>query len=326
MNKLNNIAGIFVVLPSFSAGVITTYYYDGTRLIAETNGDHVLIYMYDAAGSPIGMQYRDSTYADDAWDIYWYEKNMQGDIVAIYDETGIKLISYQYTAWGHTTQRSHNSGSSTPAAKNPFMYRGYYFDADLNLYYLQSRYYDQINERFLTPDCHINANGDLVGFNMYAYCSNNSLSNKDEKEESLINEPFIIANANNSLSQVEVKTSMFDLVHKIFSFDPSSVNFGEKNFRFDENPQYNFFNARSYAKYIKENYYSNDDTRSVRGLYYELQLHYILYLIGNEHGTDGADMRSADWDEDWNAVIFEFMANFASKLEKSIYSPKLIWG
>ena len=54
------------------------------------------MYIYDAAGSVIGMQYREADYAADEWDIYWYEKNLQGDIVAVYNESGVKLVTYGY--------------------------------------------------------------------------------------------------------------------------------------------------------------------------------------------------------------------------------------
>ena len=56
--------------------------------------------MYDANGSPIGYQYRENSYAADVWDTFWFEKNLQGDIVAVYDEDGTKLVNYTYDAWG----------------------------------------------------------------------------------------------------------------------------------------------------------------------------------------------------------------------------------
>ena len=57
------------------------------------------MYIYDASGSVIGMQYRAADYAADEWDIYWYEKNLLGDIVAVYNESGVKLVTYGYNAW-----------------------------------------------------------------------------------------------------------------------------------------------------------------------------------------------------------------------------------
>ena len=57
-------------------GVTTEYFWDGGRLIAEKSADGLAMYIYDAAGSVIGMQYREADYAADEWeDInkgYWY--------------------------------------------------------------------------------------------------------------------------------------------------------------------------------------------------------------------------------------------------------------
>ena len=54
-------------------------------------------------------------YAANVWDIYWFEKNLQGDIIAVYDQAGNKLIAYKYDAWGNTTQTYYNNGVSTTA-------------------------------------------------------------------------------------------------------------------------------------------------------------------------------------------------------------------
>ena len=81
----------------------THYLYSGTLLISEYTDTETIVYIYDANGSPLGFKYRLSTYAEDVWDTYWYEKNMQGDIVAIYSENGTKLISYLYDAWGNAS-------------------------------------------------------------------------------------------------------------------------------------------------------------------------------------------------------------------------------
>ena len=69
------------------------------------------------------------------------------------------------------------------AESNPFLYRGYYYDRETGFYYLRSRYYDPVIGRFLNADIHINANGDLIGYNMYAYCSNNPVMNVDPSGE-----------------------------------------------------------------------------------------------------------------------------------------------
>lgn len=108
-------------------------------------------------------------------------KNLFGDIVAVYGNDGTKLISYTYDAWGQCSTFYHDgTTSASPAAKNPFRYRGYYYDTDLNLYYLQTRYYDSVTGRFINTDSMMSgANGSLHGYNLYAYCFNNPISMSD---------------------------------------------------------------------------------------------------------------------------------------------------
>jgi len=161
-------------------GIEHVYTLNGSQIVSEAWGDYLLIYLYDESGSPIGMQYRESSYAANTFDTFYFEKNLQGDIIAVYNENGVKIVSYNYDAWGNHTYTWHNTaGSNILAAYNPFRYRGYYYDTDTQLYYLQSRYYNPQWGRFLNADGYINANGDLIGFNMYAYCSNNPVMYTD---------------------------------------------------------------------------------------------------------------------------------------------------
>ena len=149
--------------------------------------DNLLIFLYDESGSPIGMQYRNGSYAADTFVTFFFEKNLQGDIIAIYNEDGIKVLSYTYDAWGnHTTTWHYSIGTNMVAQYNPFRYRGYYYDTETGWYYLQSRYYNPKWGRFLNADGYVNANGDLIGFNMYAYCSNNPVMYADYTGEDAI--------------------------------------------------------------------------------------------------------------------------------------------
>ena len=88
------------------------------------------------------MRYRSASYAEGEFDTYWFEKNLQGDIVAVYSASGTKLASYVYDAWGNISTAYHNNGSNTAAVYNPFRYRGYYYDTETGFYYVSSRYYD----------------------------------------------------------------------------------------------------------------------------------------------------------------------------------------
>ena len=156
------------------------YTLNGSQIVSETWGNNTLIYLYDETGSPIGMQYRTSSMVEGVFVNFFFEKNLFGDIVAVYNESGTKVITYTYDAWGnHTPNVLNSTGNNTYASYNPFRYRGYYYDTETEFYYLQSRYYDPVTGRFLNADGYINANGDLIGYNMYAYCSNNPVMYTD---------------------------------------------------------------------------------------------------------------------------------------------------
>ena len=175
MSFAYNDAGLRI---SKTANDVTTHYvYDGDVLVAEYTNSDTIVYIYDAYDSPIGFKYRSSSYTSDTWDVHWYGKNIQGDIVAVYNASGTKLISYTYNAWGKTTVSYSNSGASTTAVKNNLTYRGYYYDSDLGMYYLQSRYYDPNTCRF------INADGALyhsmLGYNLFVYCDNTPITRVD---------------------------------------------------------------------------------------------------------------------------------------------------
>ncbi len=157
-------------------GVEHVYTLSGRQIVSEAWGNELLIYIYDAQGSPIGMQYRSKGMAAADFDTYWFEKNLQGDIIAVYTETGLKVCSYVYDAWGNFTfvpdyDDGVNSGDAQCAGYNPFRYRGYYYDSELGMYYLQSRYYDPNTGRFINADRQLN--GSILGYNLFAYCENN---------------------------------------------------------------------------------------------------------------------------------------------------------
>ena len=75
-------------------------------------------------------------------------------------------------------------GSSGAMAEvNPLRYRGYYFDQEIGLYYLKSRYYDPFVCRFVNADTTISTGQEFLGFNMFAYCNNNPVASGDSQGE-----------------------------------------------------------------------------------------------------------------------------------------------
>ena len=163
-------------------GVEHVYNVSGSTILSEAWGNHLIMYMYDDNGQPVGMQYRNTAYAANTFDTYWFEKNLQGDIVAVYNASGTKLISYTYDAWGNFTTTYSNGGANTSAVYNPFRYRSYYYDTETGLYYVSSRYYDPAIGRFISPDTTDILTATPMGLtdkNLYAYCDNNPVVRVD---------------------------------------------------------------------------------------------------------------------------------------------------
>lgn len=94
------------------------------------------------------------------------------------------MVEYKYDAWGKckvfNADGTENARESFIGNVNPIRYRGYYYDVETKLYYLQSRYYDPEIGRFISPDSAEYLNiGSFVGMNLYAYCGNNPVMNVD---------------------------------------------------------------------------------------------------------------------------------------------------
>ena len=113
---------------------------------------------------------------------YIYRKNALGDIDGIFD-TDMNLIGeYVYDAWGNCTIEAAGADNIEIMETNPFRYRGYYWDKELNLYYLQTRYYDPQTGRFINADgieYALEQYKNINALNLYSYCNNNPIMGID---------------------------------------------------------------------------------------------------------------------------------------------------
>ena len=89
--------------------------------------------------------------------------------------------SRQRKDWGKPTSKS-GSLANTLGTLNPFRYRGYIFDEETGLYYLRSRYYNPNLCRFINADDveALGADGDINGYQLFIYCMNDPVNNRDE--------------------------------------------------------------------------------------------------------------------------------------------------
>ena len=64
--------------------------------------------------------------------MYFYVKNLQGDVVRIIDLSGTEVASYVYDAWVNIKD---TKGDPTVRELNQIRYRGYVYDTETDLYY-----------------------------------------------------------------------------------------------------------------------------------------------------------------------------------------------
>ena len=152
-------------------GVTHSYVWQGSKLAADITDAYALYFHYDSSGEVIGFT-RTANGTDTE---YFYVKNLQGDILKVITATGTEVAAYTYNAWGKLL-----TSSGDLADVNPLRYRGYYYDVETGLYYLQSRYYDPETCRFINPDAFATTDADgVLSANMFAYCENNPIRNTD---------------------------------------------------------------------------------------------------------------------------------------------------
>ena len=166
------------------------YVLDGSKIIKETiehevsstiTGTDVLYYYYDESGVA-GFELNGT--------VYYYLKNIQGDVINILNSSGQDVVTYTYDAWGKVLSVTGTLASSVGQI-NPFRYRSYYYDTETGFYYLQTRYYDPEVGRFINADGIIGANGGVLGYNMFAYCNNNPVMGYDPSgERAFVIEPL----------------------------------------------------------------------------------------------------------------------------------------
>lgn len=151
-------------------GVVHKYYLNGSTITAETivNGDDVtyIEYFYDTLGA--------HSFSLNGT-MYFYIKNLQGDVMHIATADNTIVASYTYDAWGNVESVT-GTLADTVGTINPIRYRGYYYDNETGLYYVSSRYYDAKIARFISADTTDVLTATPMGLtdkNLYAYCDNN---------------------------------------------------------------------------------------------------------------------------------------------------------
>ncbi len=170
--------GKMMSIGDYETGLYNAVRYDEAgRIIrhAKDDGHPSMRFTYDHTGV-LGCKVGDS--------YYLYRKDVQGNIIAILDRNGNVVVKYVYDAWGNHKVLDKDGNEITDAThighRNPFRYRGYYYDTIIGFYYLKSRFYDPETGRFLSPDSVEYLDPETIGgLNLYAYCNNNPVMFSD---------------------------------------------------------------------------------------------------------------------------------------------------
>ena len=150
-------------------GTAYNYHYLGDQLVELTWGSNKLHFTYDSTG-PASVNYNGTE--------YFYVRNAQGDVIGLVTTSGTRVVTYTYDAWGNPLTTT-GSLAATLGAANPLRYRGYVYDTETGLYYLQSRYYNPGWGRFINADGYASTGQGIIGNNMFAYCGNNPVKHLD---------------------------------------------------------------------------------------------------------------------------------------------------
>ena len=96
------------------------------------------------------------------------------------------IRTYQYTDFGETTIHGDDQ------ADNEVCYTGGIYDQTTGLYYLNARYYDPEEGRFLTEDTYRGENDQPDTQHLYVYCANNPVNYVDPSGHFAIAVPILV--------------------------------------------------------------------------------------------------------------------------------------
>ena len=297
----------------------------GTVLSTKT-----LDFFYDESGRPFAFNY---TPEGSTPNTYYYILNLQGDVVKlIHYIPGFEyesVATYEYDAWGNV------SSSGRLAEINPLRYRGYYYDSETGFYYLQSRYYDPANRRFINADIYASTDSNnALACNMYSYCWNNVVILYDSEGElpkivTVLDVQTHATGTDNDSGAIFFATTItYTETFTVNSFfwtvyESSSTYTNSYEFKLTPNGVLQFDNTQVNANDLlksqiseciasemlrvsREVYPDALSNRSVRGIANELVVHYLLSdIVERAKVADMGDTKKTARGYDRNAWIFE---------------------
>ena len=149
---------------------INYYYQDGVvAYTTDTDGNQNSQNLIGTDGNVLATE----RFQQNATQYYLYNKDIQGSTSSLVKEDGSVDATYQYTDFGETTIQGDDQ------ADNEVCYTGGIYDQTTGLYYLNARYYDPEDGRFLTEDTYRGDTAKPETGHLYVYCANNPVNYVD---------------------------------------------------------------------------------------------------------------------------------------------------
>ena len=162
----------------------TNYYYQDGVVSYTTDGDNIQTSqnLIGTDGNILATQ----RYGSDHTDYLLYHKDIQGSTTSLVKEDGSADATYLYTDFGQTTINGDNK------AENEVCYTGGIYDQSTGLYYLNARYYNPEDGRFVTEDSYRGEVDDPDTGHLYGYCANNPVNYVDPSGHFAIAVPYLV--------------------------------------------------------------------------------------------------------------------------------------
>ena len=148
---------------------VTNFVYENGNLLYLKKDNDEFDFLYDENNLLYGFILNKNN-------IYYYLRDSFNNILGVLDSQGEIIVSYEYDAFGKIIN-TEDLSSIQLGILNPFKFKGYYYDEEIGLYFLLSRYYDSEIGRFISSDNvnYLDSNS-INGLNLYVYCNNDPVN------------------------------------------------------------------------------------------------------------------------------------------------------
>ena len=150
----------------FHKAINYTYRAGQVLYTTDASGNRRAFNIYSPAGNIIAAKQYENTHQGE---YVTYLSDFRNSITSILDDEGNFIQGYRYTDYGITTR----IGSG---AFNEFAYTQGIWDELTGLYYLNARFYNPVDGRFLTQDPYRGSNDQPDTWHLYGYCIGNPIN------------------------------------------------------------------------------------------------------------------------------------------------------